>query len=269
MSNILKKQKLLNVDVTNEKEETVLKYVFGTLLKSSKKYYIVTPNPEMVVLAQTNEEFRLALNNADIALPDGIGLVIASHFLGTPIKERITGVDFMEKLCRESAKEAVSIGLLGAGIGVAEKAADCLRKKYPGINIVFVGEEWPGVESDKSVEHRAKSLERTKLNKTLSSKPLAVSENIDILFVAFGHPKQEMWISTHLDQLPIRVAMGVGGAFDYLAGDIPRAPFVMRSLGFEWLYRLIHQPWRWRRQLALLSFIWLVLKARLIGVEKS
>jgi N-acetylglucosaminyldiphosphoundecaprenol N-acetyl-beta-D-mannosaminyltransferase len=185
------------------------------------------------VYAHHDFGFKSILNSADIALPDGIGVLWAGQRLARQFKERITGTDLMLELCKRSVEQHVSIGLLGGGKGVAEKAADCLRAKYPGINITFATSEFNNYKG-----------------------------YIDILFVAFGHPKQEQWIHSQLDKLPVTAAMGVGGAFDYISGNIARAPKFIRSLGLEWLYRLVRQPWRWKRQLALWEFIWLVLKEK-------
>src|SRR5258708_7202615 len=135
------------------------------------------------------------------------------------------------------------MGFLGGKDGVAERTAQCLRKKYPWINVIFAGSEWPK-------DTQVKKKERGK------------QVSIDILFVAFGVPKQEEWIYEHLALLPVKAAIGVGGAFDYLSGAVQRAPFIVRFLGFEWLFRLIVQPWRLRRQLALLEFISLVVKQK-------
>lgn len=236
---MLKKNYLLGVAITNEREESILEYLFTSLKKEPEKYFITTPNPEILVYANTHPDYKKILNAAKIALPDGVGLFLGSALVGHTLKERITGVDFMEEICKRSAGRTLSIGLLGGRGGVADKAAECLKIKYPWLNVVFVGEEW--------VTNSKFKVQNSKLK-------------IDILFVAFGHPKQEEWISENLHKLPVKIAMGVGGAFDYISGNVTRAPFMVRAIGFEWLYRLIKQPWRWHRQLALIKFIWLVLK---------
>jgi N-acetylglucosaminyldiphosphoundecaprenol N-acetyl-beta-D-mannosaminyltransferase len=232
---MLNEIKILNVKITNETEENVLEYLYKRIKKSSEKTFIITPNPEMLVYASKHLDYLSKLNSANIALPDGIGLFFAGGILGRPLKERITGVDFLEKLCKKSKENPLSIGLLGGKDGVAKATAECLRKKYPWVSIVFSDSEWPQNENVKS---------------------------IDVLFVAYGVPKQELWIAEHLDSLPVKAAVGVGGAFDYLSGTVARAPYIVRLFGFEWLFRLIMQPWRWRRQLALLEFIILVVKER-------
>lgn len=234
MSEKLPTVELLGVSITIGSEEEILEYIIRSLEGKRKKLSIVTPNPEMVVYAQRDPCFKQMLNQAPIALPDGMGVVWAAQLLCVPLKRRITGVDMMENLCRVFSKRTEIVGFLGGKEGVAERAAERLKSKYPGLRIGFVGEIW-------------------------DEKKLAEKE-IDILFVAFGFPMQEKWIYDHLEHLPVRAAMGVGGAFDYTSGRISRAPLFFQRLGFEWLYRLLVQPWRWKRQVSLLIFIWLVLK---------
>jgi len=231
------KRQILGIGITNASKEEVLEYIGEILKKKTKKLFVSTPNPEMVVAAQGHPELIRLLNNADVALCDGVGLLLAGYFLGKGLKERITGIDMMDLLCQLSVDQALSIGLLGARPGVAERAAECLCEKYPSLKIMYTASEWD--------------------SKTFPN------DGLDILFVAYGFPKQELWIEQYLPKLPVRLAMGVGGSFDMISGEVRRAPFILRMIGFEWLYRLIRQPWRWRRQLALLSFIKLVFMAKL------
>ena len=232
---------LLGVKLTNATEKEVLEYITKSIENSSKKYYIVTPNPEILVYANNNISFKEILNNAKLALIDGVGIILAGKVLGKNIKHRVTGTDLMESLCKEIAKKPITVGFLGGGPKVAEKSAECLQKKYPGLKVVF---------ADQEPDKLLKSLKEPKLL-------------MDILFVAFGFPKQEQWIAENLDKIPVKVAMGVGGAFDYISGNVPRSPVFIRKLGLEWLFRLIIQPWRLKRQLALFKFIYLVLREKL------
>ncbi len=236
---ILVKTQLLGLQMVNATANQVLEYIVNFLKNpsnSKQKLLIFTPNPEMIVYAHRHPETKKILNHAQINLPDGVGLTMAASILGQPLKQRIAGVDFMEKLCQECNEKPIKIGLLGAGPGVAEKTSKCLRIKFPKLQIVFAQAEWP-------------------------STPQALPE-IDILFVAFGFPKQEEWIVKNIPNLPVKAAMAVGGSFDYISGKVSRAPYFMRMLGLEWLYRLIRQPWRWKRQLALIEFILLVVQER-------
>ena len=147
------------------------------------------------------------------------------------------------------------MGFLGGKDGVAEKTAECLQKKYPGLRVNFAGSEWPNEMKDEKGE--LKNREKT------SHLSFLISHlSIDILFVAFGVPKQEFWISDNLEKIPVKIAIGVGGAFDYISGRVKRAPEWIQNIGLEWLYRLIREPWRLKRQLALLEFIRLVIKEK-------
>ncbi|MCL5439235.1 MAG: WecB/TagA/CpsF family glycosyltransferase [Patescibacteria group bacterium] len=238
---MLVKNFLLGVGVTNASKEEILEYLIKGLKEPSEKYYIVTPNPEILVYASRHKDFKKILNNARLALPDGIGVIWAGKILGKRFKQKITGVDFMKKVCEKVSEKPITIGLMGGRGGVADRTAECLRKKYPGLKIGFIGEEWPNVK---------------------------VGHEIDILFVAYGFPKQEIWMSENLDKLPVKVMMGVGGAFDYISGEVPRAPVWVQKIGFEWFYRLVHEPWRLKRQLALLEFIYLVLKEKILSFPK-
>lgn len=188
------------------------------------RHYVVTPNPEFVVAAQKDPIFRKILNDADLAIPDGMGLKLSGK-----IKNTFSGTDFMEKLVNLAAEKGFTAGFLGGREGIAEKCAECLLRKYPKLKISFA-----------------------------SGDIQAKIPPSDILFVALGHIKQEKWIANNLDKISVHVAMGVGGAFDYLGGFVPRAPIWMRNLGLEWLFRLIIQPWRIKRQLALLKYLWLL-----------
>lgn len=200
------------------------------------KHYIVTPNPEFVIAAQKDKLFKKILNGADLSIPDGSGLKLSGK-----VKNTISGTDFMEELVRLAAEKGFVVGFLGGGKGVAEKTAECLKKKYPGLKVVFAES---GGEVDVDGQWSGSNF---------------VIPPVDILFVAFGHIKQEKWIANNLEKIPVKIAMGVGGAFDYLSGSVPRAPKWMRSLGFEWLFRLTVQPWRITRQIMLLKYLWLIM----------
>lgn len=249
--------KILDVNITNESKDNILEYLLDRLEKSKEKTFIITPNPEMLVYASKHSDYKDKLNSSTIALPDGTGLFLVSIFMGKPLKERIPGVDFIEDLCKISRDKPLSMGFLGGKAGVAKRAAERLLKKYPYLNIVFVGSDWnqDGFRLKKKNQANKSSNNSSILNSQLSTP-------IDILFVAYGVPKQEEWISENLHVLPVKAAMGVGGSFDFISGNVARAPFLVRLFGFEWLFRLIVQPWRWKRQLALIEFIVLVFKEK-------
>lgn len=281
---MIDKKNILGVGITNATKKEILEYIIKSLENFKKKYFIVTPNPEFLVIANKNKDFKNILNKAELASNDGIGLSIAAKILNRPLKDRFTGVDLVENLCEMVAEKPITVGFLGGRDGVAEKAAECLRKKYPGLKVSFVRREWPNehsgrlphVADDARLQNSGKqyansvSLSKSRLQSGIkptfssSASGQAPSINsIDILFVAFGAPKQEFWISENLEKVPVKIAIGVGGAFDYISGKTPRAPLFLRSIGFEWLFRLIIQPWRIKRQLSLLEFMWLVLKEKI------
>lgn len=229
-------------------------------LKGEKKRYIVTPNPEFLMAAKTNPVFAKILNDADLSIPDGVGLKLSGK-----VKNTVYGTDLMEKLVSLAAENGFTIGLLGGREGVAEKCAECLLRKYPRLKIVYVSSGGI-IDSDGkpegvlSIEYKV--LRRGTEKSETSHNTKYIIPNTDLLFVAFGHGKQEKWIVNNLDRLPVKIAMGVGGAFDYISGSVPRAPIWVRQLGLEWLFRLIVQPWRIKRQLVLLKYIWLLTTAK-------
>jgi len=213
--------------------------------KDGRKAYVVTPNPEMVIEARKDKEFTQILNKSDLSIPDGAGLVWASRIWGTPLKERVQGTDLFIELCEESARRGGQVFLLGGQPGVAERTARALKRSYPKLKVAgtFAGDGSP-----------AGDAETVRQIKQSATKP------IDLLFIAYGHGKQERWIKRNLSKVPVKVAMGIGGAFDFVSGSQIRAPRPIRALGFEWLYRLIRQPWRIKRQYSLLPFILLAFR---------
>jgi len=276
---MLKSINILGVKITNEKEDKILEYVLERIKDSGKQFFITTPNPEIVTYAYSHLDYRNKLNAAEVALPDGIGLLWAALLRGQRFTERITGVDFVERLCEKSREKPLSMGFLGGRGKVAEKAVNRLQQKYPWIKVVWVGEEWDFGKNDalgysfekESIArgpvapHPRSTSSATMPAGAHRGTPSRATPLIDILFVAYGFPKQEEWIYENLEKLPVKAAMGVGGAFDYLSGEVTRAPKFLRALGLEWLFRLIRQPWRWKRQLALIRFVLLMV---LISVRK-
>ncbi|MCL4354583.1 WecB/TagA/CpsF family glycosyltransferase [Patescibacteria group bacterium] len=229
------KKNILGVGISEANKEEVLEYIITSLITDEEKHFIFTPNPELLVIAQSDKDFKNVLNEAKLALPDGVGVIIAGKLLKLGLKSRITGVDLVESLCDRVSEKPITVGFLGGRPGVAVKTAECLQKKSPGLKVSFISDEW----------HKDGFV--------------APYKHVDLLFVAFGSPKQELWIAENLNRLPVKVAIGVGGAFDFLSGRVARAPIVARKAGLEWLFRLIMEPWRIKRQLRLPKFVFLVL----------
>src|SRR5208283_3381978 len=203
------------------------------MIKYQNKHLIVPVNPEMIMTAQHNPEFLRAINNASLALPDGIGVIWASRLYGTPIETRITGVDTVQSVAQHAAKHGYRIFFLGAAEGIADQAAQKLQRQYPGLTIAGTYAGSPRPEEEQDI-----------CQKINDARP-------HILFIAYGAPKQELWITRNFHKLHVPVAMCVGGTFDFIAGEVTRAPRWVQSIGCEWLYRLANEPRRWRRMIAL------------------
>ena len=220
----------------------VIRKVEAALVKK-KPCLIFTPNPEMCVEANQNGYFRDVLNSSDINICDGFGTYLVAKFLHKTSLERITGVSLFLDICRQVKAK---IFLLGAVEGVAQECKARLEEKFPGIQIV-------GTFSGSDKEKDFNKI-KGKINKSEAK----------ILFVAFGAPKQEIFLHERISDLPrIKVAMGVGGSFDFVAGKIKRAPYFMRILGLEWLFRLILEPRRIKRIWnATFRFLFLVFRHR-------
>lgn len=239
------KKTILGIKIDDVNLDQAVDMVKGWLSKGGK-YYIVTPNPEIVVMAQKDSELKNIINKADLAIPDGIGLK-----LFTDIVCYTPGIDLMEQIIKLAADLGFTTGFLGGREGIAKRASECLLRKYPKLKVSFVSDG--GI-----INEKGEMIGETQKNKnSLNTKYLI--PDTDILFVAFGPPKQEKWIAKNLEKLPVKVAMGVGGSFNVFGGNVPRAPLWVRNLGFEWLFRLVIEPWRIKRQLALLKFISMIL----------
>ncbi len=228
-------------------------------LDEPRGHAVFTPNPEMLVLARKQLRFRKALSMADLAIPDGSGLLWAAWLIGKKLPARVTGTDMVERVCQLAAENNKSVFFLGGRWGVAERAANVLAQKYPRLKIAGVSDGGDVVRDENGVPVLTSGVYEM-LNSCVP----------DILFVAFGHGKQEEWILAHLEEFPsVRIAMGVGGAFDFIAGDVRRAPKIIQKIHLEWLWRLILQPWRIRRILiATVVFPCLVIGERL-GIIKE
>ncbi len=221
---------VLGVKVGDINEKTAVSRIL-TLAKDTRgHYYVVTVNSEFVMLARRDYDFAKVLERADLALADGAGVVLAKLILGGKAQSRVTGVDMIDKLCLQSAKRAIRVGFLGGFGGVASEVSKRQKAKFPGLKVVFTESGNPTIGQD------------LRLGKAISA-----AGRIDILFVAFGMGKQEFWITRNIKHLNIGVAIGVGGAFDYISALKMRAPGFIRIIGLEWLWRLAWEPARvWR-----------------------
>lgn len=237
------KKEVLGVKIDDLSITEIVRIVEGWLKKGGK-HYITTPNPEIVMMAQKDLELKKIINNCDLAIPDGNGLKI-----GTDIVCNSPGIDVLEALVKLAADYGFTTGFLGGAEGVAEKAAERLQKKYKNLKVTFAN-------SGGEVDNQGNSQQATgNSTKNTDAYRLLPNASLDLLFVAFGPPKQEKWIYKNLGKLNVKVMMGVGGSLDYLSGEVKRAPKIVRAIGFEWLFRLIVQPWRIKRQLSLIKYL--------------
>ena len=213
------------------------------IIRGGQKGYVVTPNSEIVYEAVHDEEFRALLNGASLILPDGAGVILGAKILGTPIKEKVAGIEFGDALCARLAEIGGSAYLLGSKPGIAEAAAAKLTEKHPGLNICG--------SADGYFKDEAEVVAR--INEV---KP-------DVLFVCLGAPKQEKFMKNHLAELDVKLMLGLGGSLDGYAGVAKRAPQWMINLSLEWLYRLIKEPKRIGRMMRLPKFVVICVKEKL------
>lgn len=220
------------------------------LMAAGGAHQIATVNPEFIMAAQRNSAFAQALEKTALNVPDGVGVLWAARRMGRPLRERVAGVDLVESLCAVGSHHRWRAFFLGAREGVAERAAAIMAFKHSGLLVTGTHAGSPRMEDEADIVARVRK-----------ARP-------NLLFVAYGAPAQDLWLARNLpmihsadrppDEPPGLVGMGVGGAFDFLAGAQQRAPKWMQDAGLEWLHRLIREPRRWRRQLALAQFVWRV-----------
>ena len=214
-----------------------------TFMTEPRLHQIATVNPEFVVRAQEDEAFRQVLQQADLCIPDGIGLVWASRWLRRPLPERVPGSELIYDLAALAARHEWRLFLLGAAPGVAVEAAAILQGRFPGLQIAGTYAGSPDLAENETIVDQ---INRSKA---------------DILYVAYGAPRQDLWIARNKELLAtVRLALGVGGSLDFITGRSQRAPRWLQRLGLEWFYRLLREPWRWRRMLALPRFVWQVVR---------
>ena len=214
------------------------------LLTEEGQHIICTPNPEIVMEAQNDKVLNSILHEADLVVPDGIGVVWASKYSEIRLTERVAGFDLTQNLMADLAATGETFYFFGGAPGVASTAARKMMKKYPGLKVV-------GVHNGYFDEKEEKRIIQDIKEKAPS-----------ILLVGLGAPKQEKWIYDNLRLIGAKAAIGVGGSFDVMAGNVKRAPKIFQKLGLEWFHRLITQPTRWRRMMRLPKFALTVLKTK-------
>lgn len=216
-----------------------------TLMAAPGAACVVTPNAEIVYEAMRDPALCQLLNDADLVLPDGAGVVLASRILKTPLKQKVAGVDFADRMLALLAQTGGRVYLLGGKPGIAELAAENMRSKHPGLTICGTADGY----------FREETAVVEKINQ---AQP-------DFLFVCLGAPKQELFMERHRGELQVGLMAGLGGSLDAFAGTVKRAPQWMINCSLEWLYRLIKEPRRFGRMLRLPKFLWAVIRRRIIG----
>ena len=215
------------------------------LLRGEKAAYVVTPNAEIAYEALHDGQLREMLNGADLMLPDGAGVVLASKLLRTPVKQKVAGVDFAAGLLGILERNGQSLYLLGGKTGIGELAAQKMLEAHPQLRIAGIADGY----------FRDEAPVIAKIN----------ASGADALFVCLGAPKQERFMVQHRQELHVHLMAGLGGSLDAFAGTVQRAPAWMIRLNLEWLYRLIREPKRFRRMLRLPKYLWAVMLKRIRG----
>jgi N-acetylglucosaminyldiphosphoundecaprenol N-acetyl-beta-D-mannosaminyltransferase len=243
---VVKSIEILGVRVDDASYDDVKEQV-DAFVASGRPHQIVTLNTEMAVAAHDEAGFAQALNSADLIVADSVGVALAARLLGHRLRERVTGSDGIYLLAAHCALRGFRPFFLGAAPGVAEVVAERLTIANPGLRVAGAFSGSPSSEDEEEIIARVRSADP------------------DLLLVAYGVPAEEKWIARNRERLGVPVMVGVGGTFDFVAGVSRRAPRWMRQCGLEWLYRLLREPWRWRRQLALPRFMALVARQKVSG----
>ena len=228
------KEQILGVNVSSQPQEELMQLIDRDI-KENRKSRIVAINPEKVMMATKDKSLRTLLNGSTYQIPDGVGIMIASRVRNGNVRGRVTGIGMMEALLELADKNRYSIFMYGAKTETIERAAIVIQQRYP--NLIVSG------KIDGYEENQNKILQTIN-----EAKP-------QILFVALGSPKQELFIQENMEYLNVNVFQGVGGSFDVFSGNVKRAPSFFLNTGTEWLYRLVSQPSRIKRQLALPQFL--------------
>ncbi|MBD5633055.1 MAG: WecB/TagA/CpsF family glycosyltransferase [Candidatus Eremiobacteraeota bacterium] len=214
------------------------------LASRSEPSLVVTIGTEMIVRAQSDARFRDIVNASAFSLCDTIGVLFAARLNGAHVPERVAGVDIIEPLCEAFARDGIPVYFLGAKGDTAERAANALRARHPRLIVAGARDGYFSAAQNDAVADAVRA------------------SGARAIFTGLGSPRQELWLAERLARTGCSVGLGVGGSFDVLAGNVRRAPMVWRRLNLEWLYRLFLEPQRWKRQLSLPYFVWLVVRER-------
>lgn len=239
--NIQKRVRILQVPFLGATLQDTVQYLVSRI-QQGKRTQVVTANPEIVMLGRQSPSYMELLQQADVVTPDGIGVVLASRWIGEPLPERVAGYELLHAMMKRADQNGWSYMLVGASPASCAGAAETLQQMYPQARCAGHFDGYFNAEQEETILACIKKA------------------SPELLFVGLGAPRQEEWIARHLPHLPVNLAMGVGGSMDVLSGTVKRAPEMWQKLNLEWLYRLLSQPKRWRRQLLLpkfaLSVLW-------------
>ncbi|MGB7341945.1 MAG: WecB/TagA/CpsF family glycosyltransferase [Phototrophicaceae bacterium] len=228
---------ILGLPVDNITYRQWLNLIDKWVKEGTRPHHVCTTNPEFMMMAQHDPNFKHILQRADLCVPDGSGLLWAAKLLKSPLKERVTGSDGVPRIAKEAALRGWKLFLLGAAEGIAEQTAEILTAQYAGLQIVGTYAGSPSAEEEADIV------------------AMVNDSGADIVLVAYGAPKQDKWIARNMPRLTVKMAMGVGGTFDFIVGKVPRAPQWMQDYHLEWLYRLYKEPWRIWRMMRLPRFV--------------
>ncbi|MGB4965730.1 MAG: WecB/TagA/CpsF family glycosyltransferase [Microgenomates group bacterium] len=239
---------LLGIPIPTESKSAIREKIIKNIFETKRFFHVVSLNPEIFVLTTTNGEFKKVVTEAQMRILDGVGVIVAAKLCSIPVGDRYSGVDLMSDLLKEAHNRRLRVLLIGGGDKVADKVIECQKEAFSGI-------EFTGTTGIANIA-RPTDVEEAEITSIVAAtKP-------HMVFVAYGSPAQELWIDRHSKLFAGMVVMGVGGAFDFLSGNIARAPKWIQKAGFEWLFRLVRQPRRIWRQLRLVKFMWLVGKEK-------
>lgn len=241
---------LLGVRVHRVDMDTTLRLI-KQWVQGSEPHMIVTADASSIVIAHDDPEYREIVNTADLVTPDGAGILLGSKWLGTPLASRVSGVDVAKHICAMAAEGGWSVYFLGAAPGVAEAAAENLKKDYPNLKIAGIHDGYFSTSQDAEIA------------------ALVKASGAKAILVAMGIPRQEKLIHQYMNDMGVCVAIGVGGSFDVFSGNVNRAPVWMQRHGLEWLYRLAQNPKKISKVAALPKFMAMVWKEKLIGGGKD
>lgn len=226
---------IFGVPVSRMNMRNTVSYL-ANAIEQRKPHQVITANPIMVMAALDNPAYMAMMKRAELIVPDGTGVVWAANYVGQPVAERVAGFDLMHELMKIGEPKGWKVYALGASPEVIEAAAARIKQLYPGIHIVGVRDGYFGAEQDAQVIKQIRQA------------------NPDILLVGRSADTQEPWIDRYKQELGVPVMMGVGGSFDVLSGKLKRAPVLFRKFRLEWFYRLLQEPWRYKRMLTLPKF---------------